>query len=374
MATHLARTTCVAANLQNRAQSYACCANAEANQTIEFNIEDEIIQDKHQEVKGVQESSRCQAQARGLHQAERADYCAAGREQRRRTRRLVALLGHWSSASEMQLHTGAEIDLNRTPTPSSSRTSIDIVQQSAPVHADRCRACASAPITGSREGPAICASTSIPFATEIGAPDFGYGVPARKLWQSLVLPLVLACIILLVALWTRQVSLALTNDTLTLMIVLVAVFVTMSCVAFWLSRDQAFRHLDTGGQHERAEHSRPANHSPHHRRHHYHDESQPHYPEPELAHQGGHHHPPNDDDISSGRRIARAADDKSCGISVIDCQPPDYYSAVTSSLPVVLFDAELNDLAKSATDSASELYLSPWNSPPSYADISRPNK
>lgn len=144
-----------------------------------------------------------------------------------------------------------------------------------------------------------------------------------KLWHSLVLPLVLACVIFLVALWTRQISLALNNDTLMMVMILALLFVFLSGVAFWLSCDHYF-HTDPPPPPTQITQQQ---------------QQQAHHPHCPLALRLQRQQ--NDIEAQTTTTTTRhnncpQAGEKCCRehIAVIDCQPPDYNSALLNSKPI----------------------------------------
>jgi len=193
----------------------------------------------------------------------------------------------------------------------------------------------------------------------------------RRLWHSLVLPFLLACIIFLAVLWTRQLSLALTNDTVFMMMILMAVFMVMSGVAFWLSCDRHFQGLEQqqnlaqdmlgsaeagSSEGQAVGGSGVANgarrslcscqlRGPMGRQAHTHC-------------QMGRRQSPNDRPKCN------------CSISVIDCQPPDYYAALKESIPISSLYASPTQVHLDAEPSdpvLRELYLLP----PSYEEFTQ---
>lgn len=178
--------------------------------------------------------------------------------------------------------------------------------------------------------------------------------PDGKIWQSLVAPIVLGCVIFLVALWTRQLSLVLLSDTVAMIFILVAVFITLSGLAFWLAQDRPVeqqRHgqqvLDNSGQPQTVAASRS---------------------------DSGHSH---------CRHCATANGTSKCSdLSVIDCKPPDYWAALLESRPIQYHAAETASTSGDANRSDNQdnysgrsLILrvdSPTmnNPPPSYEELS----
>lgn len=180
---------------------------------------------------------------------------------------------------------------------------------------------------------------SLTAANSAAASDLGAANP----WQSLVLPVILACVIFLVALWTRQISLAATNDTILMIMILMGLFIIMSGLALWLSCDQYLdeeqeqareaQAQETLGEDEtlppcRCHHHRHIhghnNHRHHHHNHHHHHHN---HNQHSAEHESslGHSSTTNS---TNERRCQK------CAVSVIDCQPPDYYSAVMNSMPI----------------------------------------
>lgn len=164
-----------------------------------------------------------------------------------------------------------------------------------------------------------------------------------KLWQSLVLPMVLACVIFLMALWTRQISLVLTNGTIMMIVIMASIFIVLSAIAFWLSCDQFFQKRSPDESPEvSSAHSGLEEQGAHHSRDLESTADQPHHchhancqlaAAQRLGSQGALTSPP------------RAV--KCCHISVIDCQPPDYHSALLNSVPFhqyLMFNHEDDEL------------------------------
>lgn len=151
-----------------------------------------------------------------------------------------------------------------------------------------------------------------------------------RLWQSFVVPLVLACIIFLLVIWTRQISLVLVNDTIIMVFILSSIFVLMSAIAFWLAQDQKRLELaaeelaDSGLGGLAAEQPQPAQRS---FRHHQCRHSHTAHLETYCHHQHRHRHIHRDPIL---------VHNKCCGLALVDCRPPDYYSALENSLPVEL--------------------------------------
>lgn len=296
---------------------------------------------------------------------------AYDREQRQ-TRRRLSALSLWRSHSEMQLVA------QNTPTTSDQMSQADSGRHQQHTHRDGPHQASTSSSEANNNHHQIndhhdhCSSrsmgndninqiqpteietsnhsaTNIALATD--QPNVGDAVQEsaqpKRLWRSLVIPVVLACIIFLVGLWTRQISLAFANDTLSMMIVLMLIFIVMSAAAFWLSCDQHFKEASEAS--DQAFEQQAASQCRCHLR------------------RGG-----ADESHQEHRSTANQQEvDKCCNISIIDCQPPDYYSACVHSLPVGLYDpSDGLDQEKSVETTNNELYLCPTGSPPSYDQLS----
>lgn len=216
--------------------------------------------------------------------------------------------------------------------------------------------------------PSSCVGSQIHFTPSLAGETLR---ETKRLWQNLVLPLVLGCIIFLLVVWTKQISLVLLNDTIVMVIILGAVFIIMSALAFWLAQDQQFQQNQTQVGSEEEEEDLANNHHLHHHQHHCAsirraNESSQHL-ESYCQRHLNHHHRNNYNQqqqrynnllsslaLSNGARrsqrrqqqqvITNAVGDdgsemvhKCCdSISIIDCHPPDYYSAIEHSYPVSL--------------------------------------
>ena len=278
-----------------------------------------------------------------------------GKQTTKRTRRLLARFALWSSHSEMQQR------LHNLGAPGSSSVHGQLAGE--PLAPTRCARHSHRPPANDSHLAAYSICLAAPVATSAGhlvsenAPlELGEGIQPRRLWQSLVLPLVLACIIFLVALWTRQISLALTNDTILMLIILMGVFVVMSGVAFWLSCEQQLQqarqrideHVDEEAHQQRLCHCQH-----HHSNHNSHnnDINNDINNNNNNNHHHHHHRPESHQHCPHGQ--CRPASNKCCRLALLDCRPPDYHWALANSLPVSLVEG------------------SPQQSPPSYAELAR---
>lgn len=218
-----------------------------------------------------------------------------------------------------------------------------------------------------------CAS-NMPFATNIMPELLSESLSERKLWQSLVMPLVLGCIIFLVIIWTRQISLVLMDDTIVMIVILGSVFILMSGIAFWLAQDQSMtennNNNNNSNNQEQQQQSSTSNHdwsttsttrgeSTRHHCRYQHRSSSSH------QHSAGNHH--------------QVEDDKQYNVSVIECQPPDYYSAITNSHPVDIYclkEKKKEDYENQSTTNrnnlevGSSLEIIDSDPPPSYHEWS----
>lgn len=257
---------------------------------------------------------------------------AFGHEQElRRTRRLMAIFRVWRSKSEMeQVVSGS----GESGAPLASSVNLEMAQQ-AP---RRATSCASA-TSNSRHNHhnhnhhrhlmyIPTSASSMPFIAVAGLSPANLahvthatsdGTRQRKLWQSLVMPLALGCILFLAAVWTRQVSLVLMSDTGIMVIILGVVFVVMSAFAFWLAQDQPHGGSENEQHTCRNLHSQHSAFSRNSRR------AEQHYDDN------------HDDDSLDATQNEQHFDDpnKCCSVSFINChQPPDYYSALRNSFPI----------------------------------------
>lgn len=181
------------------------------------------------------------------------------------------------------------------------------------------------------------------------------GEANRKLWQSLVTPIVLGCVIFLVALWTRQLSLVLLNDTLAMIFILAAVFVTMSGLAFWLAQEP--KGGGDGSQVNNFQSTTPS-----------------HTCRPSSSSSAL--NATNCPHCSSHNQNVVGAS-KCCDLAVIDCEPPDYWLALLESKPIQFHDQEdnsNNNIYQQYDSSARSLILrvespSSMHCPPSYDEL-----
>lgn len=243
--------------------------------------------------------------------------------------------------------------------------------------------------------------TMSPSSLSSMSPLTGDAASERRLWQSFVMPLVLGCVIFLVAIWTRQVSLALSNDTIIMIMILAAVFIVMSGVAFWLSYDQQLEEaIQSGGQANQLTYCQhhainglerpttPSGHN-HHNNHHQHHRHHPNHDHSNYNDNNHNHNHMATGDPQLGHLVT--IDGHKCCAQLLDCLPPDYYSAMRNSLPVNLFYTNSSGdfpLSKSSDASAYKLTttkvflgqefdqlsdiqsLSNFSLPPSYDELS----
>lgn len=151
-------------------------------------------------------------------------------------------------------------------------------------------------------------------------------VVERRFWQALILPLILGCIIFLVAIWTKQVSFALRHDTIMMIVILGTVFLSMSAMAFWLSQDPHMNNEDLVDTY-----SAPMQRC--HRLEHAYDLPMS-YGFRLHQHRCRRHNNNNNHTQQAHQVQHRNLDaTKRPDISIVDCQPPDYQSALANSLP-----------------------------------------
>lgn len=269
-------------------------------------------------------------------------------EQIRKTKRLLAMFRLWHSKTEMQQQQQRiqpERDFNRNVNDNSIRelstrrieclennettlssTTSNHNNQSRPTSSSSCNYHNHISRRNHLMFIPTCAS-NMPFATNIMPENLSESLSERKLWQSLVMPLVLGCIIFLVIIWTRQISLVLMDDTIVMIVILGSVFILMSGIAFWLAQDQSMTENNNNQDQERQQQISTSNHdwsttstTSESNRHHCRFQ---HRSALNHQHSGGNQH--------------QIEDDKRYNVSVIECQPPDYYSAMRNSFPVDIY-------------------------------------
>lgn len=264
-------------------------------------------------------------------------------EQQRKTKRLLAMFRLWQSKTEMnnrqiQHRNNNVINLEnracnsrdgasnlRGEYVSTLSSNLNLSQQSTS------NSCNYHHIT--RHNHLMFVPTSaanIPFATNIMPDNLSESISERKLWQTLVMPLVLGCIIFLIVIWTRQISLVLMDDTIVMIVILGSVFILMSGIAFWLAQDQSMTESECDEQEQQR--AADANHN-HHHHHYYHHHNQSNSRNSNCRYQNHR---------SSDANHIEDANKRHCNVSVIECQPPDYYSAMKNSFPVDIYTKELN--------------------------------
>lgn len=146
---------------------------------------------------------------------------------------------------------------------------------------------------------------------------------AKKLWQSVVIPFVLGCSIFLVAVWTHQISMVLVKETIMTLVLLGFAFIIMTTFAFWLAQSQSVSPTCTNGA--------PPTSESHQHYHHFRHLSPPVlWSNVPLADPPVH-------ECADARSNGRAS---CCSIAIIDCQPPEYHSALENSYPVSLLDSQ----------------------------------
>lgn len=255
-----------------------------------------------------------------------------------KTKRLISIFSLWRSKTEMQrnMNTPPQVEINAHP---------------IPLATGRHSTCSHGFRRNQHMFVPTCAS-NIPFATNVAPANLNEAISEKKLWQSLVMPIILGCIIFLIALWTRQISLVLVNDTIVMIIILAAVFIIMSGFAFWFAQDQQF-----GDRSIREEEQQQDIHQHHHRLSIRNANHETHCPRLMINRQAI-------PDPSGGEAS------KCCGIAIIDCQPPDYYSAMRNSIPLDLnYEDDKQQLVRLDIQHHIEHEEEPQNSPPKYNDL-----
>lgn len=210
-------------------------------------------------------------------------------------------------------------------------------------------------------------SSAMPFSVGLVLPpNMDEIITEKRLWQSLVMPFVIGCVIFFAAVWTHQISLALKSDTLVMVAVLAAAFIVMAAIAFWLASDQQLSGDSIEADDDLGEPSyhrgislEDFEHNAHCQRHRDADWRR-------LAR-----------DSQSTSSWSEEGANKCYSISIIDCQPPDYYSAMRNSIPVKLLpsfediNGRVHEEATSSADSRrrhdQEFILDAC--PPSYEEL-----
>lgn len=263
----------------------------------------------------------------------------------RRTRRLLSMFNFWRSKTEMQqVASRASLNLNlnsyQQPEQNSVRESEVSFESSNQMRRNlninsNSNSNPSQAATMSNQIMFVPTCTlNMPFSTNIMPDNLNEAISERKLWQSLVMPLVLGCLIFLVVVWTRQISLVLLDDTVVMIFILGSVFILMSGIAFWLAQDQSVGQTCNQNQTENSS-RRSSRHSCGHNR--YQEQSNL---------------------------------NKRCDLSTIECQPPDYYSALRDSFPVDVYLKQELSLGENKSDQ-NETQPSENHPPPSYTEWSR---
>lgn len=270
----------------------------------------------------------------------------------RKRRRMLAVFHLWRSRTEMQQQRN-DMNMNQERRCSSPiETSLDRSQPPA--------------IRPSNHNRLSTISSTIPFSVGLVLPpNMDEMITERRLWQSLVMPFVIGCVIFLAAVWTHQISLALKSDTLVMVAILGAAFIVMAAIAFWLASDQHLVGDSVGADDDLGEPSyhrgislEDFEHNAHCQRHRDADRRR-------LAR-----------DSHSAASWSEDGTNKCYSISIIDCQPPDYYSAMRNSIPVKLLasfediNGRAHEEATSSTDSRGqdqEFILDVF--PPSYEEL-----
>lgn len=269
--------------------------------------------------------------------------------QLRRTRQLLAVFSLWRTRSE----------------------AMDLEAQTDELERARQQQTCNRTIRNSIVFAPTCAS-HIPYTANLVGVDMNdEAASQRRLWQTLVMPLALGSVIFLIALWTRQVNLRLVNDTMVMLIILGAIFIIMTGMAFW------FAQSEQGSNSEQPEHQIHCHrHASNRCRYHRHFAS--------LSR--------SDIDENLLRpQLDGTNSCKCCTVAFIDYQPPDYHSAMNDSLPVNLYldeDVELSSFNGSEKSSkatqfeldANKLYHSDddlsltYQQPPSYEHLKEHNQ
>lgn len=259
-------------------------------------------------------------------------------EERRNFHRLLARLELWKSRREMMQHNSETRQAQQVQLPANQQQVAMMVsgEQQASSSGEQEQAVGES----SRRVATSCqhqmrdqliltpiCSGNLSFATVSTGANLEQIISEKKLWQTLVLPFVLGSIIFLVAIWSHQISLALMSDTMTMILIVGSVFIVMSAMAYWLSYDRPLTESAEGQQSEQHRYSGNLPNCCHH----LHDL------ETQLSSDHHQHH--------------HESCDKCYRVSIIDFQPPDYYSAMKNSTPVGLYlEENEKSLAKNTTN------------------------
>lgn len=172
----------------------------------------------------------------------------------------------------------------------------------------------------------------------------------KRLWQSLVIPLVLSCVLLMVILWSRQASLVFLKDTLFMLFILGSIFVIMSAIAFWLAQDREAIGMSSHEQIIECEHGGSASEIPSH--------------------------------FGTNTRCASNLSDttidyqnqcqKCYRLAIIDPHPPQYYAALQNSIPIeMLFNNHQIKPESNTSRSSEDDNGSTHSPPPSYDQLNK---
>jgi len=213
----------------------------------------------------------------------------------------------------------------------------------------------------SRTGRAVChhtmqhqvillPSSNLPFAATAAPANLNEVISEKVLWQTLALSVVLGSLIVLITLVARQISLTRMSDTLVMVTISGMVFLLISCFAFYVAKDgeatdgpcehQLYSGCPTGLNSSHAVHCQHAMGQTHRSRR----------------------------SESNGRRS-----DKHCSLSIIDCSPPDYHSALRDSYPTSLSNTRGDNYPKYLVAELNDELCEPRSSPtsdlPSYDEL-----
>lgn len=230
-------------------------------------------------------------------------------------------------------------------------------------------------------------SVHVPIATNIEHPGSAYAElePKRRLWQSLVVPMLLGSLIFLTAMSTKHISIVLSDDRILMILALVIIFIVMSGLAFWLSstfHNLATNVADRNSNTNQNDCTTETTNSTGRSNSLSSDSSDDRHNHRDLSHyrnfwsrrnETGVLIQPSQSSSAYSQETLRQQHSSSCrcsqcptmpsdttgidsktshGISFIDCKPPDYYSAMRNSSPVdiVIRKAErVNQAKESAT-------------------------
>lgn len=268
-----------------------------------------------------------------------ARHLLASRRSSARTRHLLAIFSPWRSLSEMHAQ---DADGHGLPDISSlpesqascasvstiadnSRSGLRLAQDSRQRSTDGLARTMHLQVA---ELPVLASTYPVSESTALAdnpEPTDG-SVANEHLRQAVVLPLLLCCLIFVAAIWTKQISFALKNDTLMKFVALGLVFICMAAIACWLSRDAQISDEDLVDTHEtylraayqlqQCSFGLPIP-----------------YQNFQLQQQQG--CLSHASQLDRGQLSAAVHKSTGCNISIIDCHPPDYQSALLNSSPLL---------------------------------------